>query len=217
MSNIGKLISGFRVFKSTTYEKQKDVIEHLVEQGQKPTTMIISCSDIRVAPAEIFATLPGELYNLSNLGGLVPKYSSSGVHGILAAIEHAVVNLQVENIIVLGHARCDSIKMMMSEGLFADKKGQRENISESIKAWLSVASEARDVVKKDLAEKSEEEQQEACEHESIIVSLRNLMGYPYISKRMKENKLNICGWHFDIQTGNIMAFNPDAGVFEAIS
>lgn len=213
MSNIGKLISGFRVFKSTTFERKKDIIHHLLAQGQKPTTMVISCSDLRLAVSEIFASNPGELFVINNVGGLVPKYETTGTHGILAAIEYAVEDLEVENIIVLGHAKCHAIKMMMSDK-FVDKK---RGLSESMKTWLSVAQDAREIVKEELADKSEEEQQESCEHESLVISLKNLSQYPYIAKRMKANTLNICGWHFDIESGDIMAFDPDTGFFEPIS
>ncbi len=177
MSNISKLISGFRVFKATTYPQKKDVIHHLIEQGQKPTTMIISCVDLRLAPAEIFATNPGDLYILSNVGGLVPKHDSVGIHGILSAIEYAVTVLEVENIVVLGHAKCDSIKMMMSDKFVATSNG----LSESMKTWLSVASAARDAVKKEMSDKSEEEQHASCEQESVIISMRNLSEYPYVA------------------------------------
>jgi len=213
MPNIGKLISGFRVFKATTFSKQKDTIHHLILQGQKPSTMIISCVDIRIAPAEIFATNPGELYVINNIGGLVPKYNTDGVHGIMSAIEYAVNDLQVENIIVLGHAKCNSIKMMMSDKYTATDHG----LSQSMKTWLSIAEEAREAVKKELSEKDEDIQQSACEHKSIVVSMRNLKTYPYIAQQMAKNKLNIFGWHFDIETGDIMALNPDNGFFDPIS
>ncbi len=213
MSDIGKLISGFRVFKATTFEKQRDTIEHLMHQGQKPSTMIISCVDIRISPAELFASNPGELYVINNIGGLVPKHDENQVHGILSAIEYAVTNIEVENIIVLGHAKCEGIKMMMSDQFSAVKDG----LSESMKAWLSIAKEAREAVKDQLSTKSKEEQQKSCEHESIIISMKNLLQYPYVAERMKKNKLNIFGWHFNIQTGDIMAFNPDNGFFETIS
>lgn len=213
MSNIGKLISGFRIFKATTFQQKKDVIHHLVEQGQRPTTMVISCVDIRLSPAEIFAAGPGELYVINNIGGLVPKHDASGIHGILSAIEYAVNTLEVENIIVLGHAKCDSIKMMMSDQFSA----KDSKLSQSMKTWLSVASEARDAVKKQMADKDVEEQETACERESLIISLRNLMAYPYIAKRMKEGKLNILGWHFDIETGEIAAFDLNTQVFDPIS
>ena len=207
MPEVGKLIGGFRVFKATTYQRQKDVIHHLLEQGQKPSTMVISCVDLKLAPAEIFASNPGDLFVLNNVGGLVPKYGTSGIHGIMAAIEYAVTNLEVENIVVLGHSKCDSIKMMMSES---------KALSESMKIWLSVAGDARESVKREMSDHTAEEQQQSCEHESIIISLRNLLTYPYIAKRMGQNKLNVFGWHFDVETGDIKAFNPATTFFDPI-
>ncbi len=212
MPDIGKMVSGFRVFKSTTFPEQQDIIRHFIDQGQKPTTMFISCVDLRIPPAMLFATNPGELYVVNNIGGLVPKYNSTGVHGITAAIEYAVTGLEVENIVVLGHAKCNSIKMMMS-----DEFDKTDGLSESMRTWLSIASEARDAVKAEMSESSIEEQQAACESESLVISLRNLMTYPYIAQRMEEDKLNIFGWHFNIEEGEIMAFDPDTGFFEPIS
>jgi carbonic anhydrase len=213
MTDIGKLISGFRVFKATTYQKQKDIIGHLLEQGQKPSTMIIACSDLRVAPAEIFSTNPGEIYLVTNMGGLIPKHDAEGIHGIMSAIENAVVNIGVETIIVMGHARCASIEIMMSDKFVAEKNG----LSKSMKTWLSVAAEARDAVKKEMSDKSPEEQQSSCEHESIIVSMRNLVKYPYVAKAISKNKLKVVGWHFNIETGDIMAYDPATKFFEPIS
>ncbi len=213
MSDIGKIVSGFRVFKSTTYQKQKDIIHHLLEQGQKPTTMVITCSDIRISPSEIFAANPGELYILSNVGGIVPKFDAKGIHGIMAAIEYAVKEIEVQNIIILGHAKCNAMKMIMSENFVESKK----KLSESMHTWLSIASEAREAVKREMTDKSEEEQLEACEHESLVVSMHNLMEYPYVAEAVKKQKLNVIGWHFDIEKGEIMSFNPDNGFFEPIS
>lgn len=213
MSDIGKLISGFRVFKATTFQQKKDVIHHLMQQGQKPSTMVISCVDIDVAPAEIFATIPGELYVINNIGGLVPKHTAVGVHGIMSAIEYAVKDLQVQNIIILGHAKCDGIKMMMSDKFTDTTKG----LSESMRIWLSIAAEARDAVKKEMADKSHDEQCKACERESVVVSLSNLIEYPYIAKRIEENKLSIFGWHFDVENGEIIGLNPDTGFFDKIT
>lgn len=211
MTDIKKIISGFGVFHSTTFPQKKDVIYHLLEQGHKPSTLVIACADIRIPPAELFSTNPGELYVITNMGGLVPKYSIDGVHGILSAIEYAVNQLEVENIIVLGHAKCNGIQMMMSDKFVTDN-----GLSKSMKTWLSVASEARDAVKREMPDKSTEEQQSACEHESIVISLRNLLSYPYIKDRMAKKQLKIFGWHFNIEHGSIQSFNPGTGYFESI-
>ncbi len=212
MPEIGKLISGFRTFKATSFSRQKDIIHHLIELGQKPSTLVISCADIRLAPAEILSTNPGDLYVINNIGGLIPKFGTEGIAGILSALEYAVNELEVENIVVLGHAKCNGIKMLMSE-----KNSANKELSEPMKKWLEIAGEARDAVKKQLADKSEEEQQSACEHEAIIVTMRNLITYPYIKKRMDQNKLNIFGWRFNIEEGTISAFNPDTKFFDEIA
>ncbi len=99
----------------------------------------------------------------------------------------------------------------------SDKFASPDGLSISMKTWLSIAAEARDVVKKQLNNKSLIEQEKACEHESLIVSLRNLLTYPYVKERMGKNNLNIYGWHFDVETGEIMAFDPDTTYFEPIS
>ena len=85
-----------------------------------------------------------------------------------------------------------------------------------MKTWLSIASEARDVVKKQLKNKSIEEQENAFEKESLVISLNNLLTYPYIKERLSKNKIKIFGWQFDVETGNINAFNPQNGSFELI-
>lgn len=212
MPEIGKLISGFRTFKATSFLRQKDIINHFVELGQKPSTLVICCADIRLAPAQILSTNPGELYLINNIGGLIPKFGTEGIVGILASLEYAVKELEVENIVVLGHSKCNGIKMLMS-----DKNSTNKDISESMRKWLEIAGEARDAVKKELSNKSEEDLELACEYEAIIVTMRNLMTYPYIKKRMDQNKLNIFGWRFNSEEGTISAFNPDTKFFDEIS
>ncbi|MDB2414241.1 hypothetical protein N9W34_00540 [Rickettsiales bacterium] len=211
MSEINKLISGFRVFKATQYQEQREMVGHILRQGIQPKTMIICCSDMRIAPGKIFSSNPGEIYVVRNIAGLVPTYTETGAHGVLAAIEYAVRVLNVENIVVMGHSKCDGIKALMSDAHDASHKG-----SNSIQNWLSIANEARDAVKAALKDKSQEEQEESCAQESIILSLKNLLGYPWIMKRIEENKISVFGWYFDIEEGNLRCFNPDTQQFETV-
>ncbi|MDX2083362.1 MAG: carbonic anhydrase [Rickettsiales bacterium] len=211
MSDISKLVGGFRIFKSTTFPRQKDIIHHLLEQNHKPSTMIISCCDLRISPSEIFAANPGEFYIINNIGSIVPKFSTEGIHGILAAIEYGVTNLEVENIIVFGHAKCDGLRTMFSE----DNK--KNKLSQSLKVWFETIKDAKIAVETQMPNSSLEEQQIACEKESLIISLNNLMTYPYIAERLKKDKIKIFAWHFDIENGEIMAFDAATKFFEPIS
>ncbi len=206
MSDFGKLVAGFRIFKSTAYEEQKDLIKHLVRQGVKAQTLVITCSDLRIAPGKIFSSSPGDLYVVRNVAGLVPPYQDQGTNGITAAIEYGVCNLEIENIVILGHARCDAIKLLMS-----DQGGEN-----SVGSWLSIAEEAKDIVRKDLENSPAEEQESACEQESILVSIKNLLSYPWVENRLAQDKLKIYGMHFNIENGELLSFDPQTRYFESV-
>lgn len=213
MTDLNRLVSGYRSFKATIFERQRDIIRHLIEQKQKPSTLVISSCDLPISPSEIFSANPGEFFILNNIGGMVPRYKTEGISGILSALEYAVTNLEVETILVLNNAKCTSTKLIMSDDFVAFKS----KMSDTMKTWLSIASEARDVVKKQLKDKSIEEQELAFEKETLVISLNNLLSYPYIKERIAKNKIKILGWQFDIETGTISAFNPQSAMFETIS
>ncbi|WP_339940500.1 carbonic anhydrase, partial [Undibacterium luofuense] len=86
------------------FRAEQDRLKQLAVKGQKPSTMIISCCDSRVAPEAIFDARPGELFVLRNVAALVPPYEPDDHHhGASAALEYAVMALKVEHIVVLGH------------------------------------------------------------------------------------------------------------------
>ena len=128
MINIAKLIDGFRSFKATKFSVQSDIIRHQLDQGQKPSTMVISCCDLPISPSEIFSTNPGELFVINNIGGFVPKFNTEGINGIMSAFDYALLNLEVENIIILGNTKSISASMIMSEDFIAEKNGEKKYI-----------------------------------------------------------------------------------------
>ena len=101
------LIEGYRQFRRSEYPAQKRLFEALAAGGQGPQTMVNSCSDSRVDPAQIFSAGPGELFVVRNVANLLPPCGKGGDHhGTSAALEFAVTELKVRNIVVLGHAGC---------------------------------------------------------------------------------------------------------------
>ncbi len=212
MAEIKKLLDGFKVFKATTFEKQKDIIKHLIIQEHKPSTMVISSCDIKISPSEIFSVNCGEFFTIFNIGGLVPKYQTQGISGIVSALEYGVINLEVDTIMVLNNTKNISSKMIMSDEFNLGNN----SISPAMKTWLSIASEAREAVLKQMPASSKEEQELAFEKESLIISTRNLLTYPYIKGRVDKNKLKILAWQFDVESGEIRALNMANGVFDVI-
>ena len=84
MSKIEQLLKGFAHFRENYFEKDTALFQQLATQGQKPSTLLISCSDSRVDPAILFGVEPGELFVVRNVANLVPPYEPDNrLHGKL--------------------------------------------------------------------------------------------------------------------------------------
>lgn len=208
MSHFGSLVAGFRLFKATMFEEQRELIKHLVRQSVTSKIMVVACSDMRIAPGKVFNSNPGDLYVVRNVGALIPPFEETGANGIMAAIEYGIVELEVETVVVLGHANCDAIHYHMN--------GTTKNTCESVTSWLKIIDSAKQAIQAQLSKKSAKVQTHACEFESILVSMRNLLGYPSVQKRIEDGNLDLYGWHFDIQTGKLKSFDPEIQQFELI-
>lgn len=212
MPSFDEMLTGFRAFKATTYESCRAQIEHVLRQGLKPTTLFVTSCGLRIAPDTIVSADPGELFVVRNLGGLVPPYNDNHANGTVAAIEYAVSVLEVQNVIVLGHAHCEGIHALMSPLMKSKEKSHK-----TVQHWLNVARTAKEAVLKQLPEKSDAEQQRACEQEAVLVSVKNLLEYPAVKKRLKDvQPIDIYGWFFNIETGKLRAFDPRTKCFEEI-
>ena len=71
-------------------------------KGQSPYALIITCSDSRVIPEEIFNVGPGELFVIRTAGNVINE-------GELATVEYAIEHLKVQYVLVLGHTHCGAV------------------------------------------------------------------------------------------------------------
>lgn len=211
MPSLEHLVTGYRTFKATTFAQKKDMIMHSMRLGIKPTTLCITCCDLRIAPDALTNSNPGELYTVRNMGGFVPPYESTGASGVISAIEYAVSQLKVENVIVMSHDHCDGIHTLLNY------EKEPEKTIDPMGNWLGVAKEAKEAVQKQLAEKTEEEKEKALEQETVLVSLKNLLTYPWVKEGIEQKKLLIYGMHFDVEEGELTCFNPTKRVFEPLT
>ncbi|MDP1635414.1 MAG: carbonic anhydrase [Gallionellaceae bacterium] len=207
MKDIANFISGFRRFQEKYFSEDRELFEQL-RQGQRPKAAIIACADSRVDPALLMGAEPGDVFVVRNVANLVPPYEpGGGFASVAAALEFAVLSLAVEHVIVLGHAQCGGIHALMS-GSAAD--------SEFIGKWVDVARRARDRVLAELPDKSPALQDRACEQAAILVSLENLMTYPWIAERVTTGAMHLHGWYFDIAQGELLSYHPARNGFEPI-
>ena len=205
-----RMVAGFRRFRERFFSEDSLVYSKLSSIGQSPKTLMIACSDSRVDPAILFHTSPGEIFVVRNVANLVPPFESSiGFHGVSAAIEFAVVNLQVENIVVLGHRQCGGIR-----SLFQPPQSQQEG--GFVKQWMTIAAEARDQILKKMPDADMEIQCRECEKESIAISIKNLKTFHFIEKAIAERNLQLFGVYFDLEVGQLWAYDETTEAFEEL-
>lgn len=210
MADINKLLEGFKRFRHNIYDENPGLFDRLNKQGQTPKTIVVGCCDSRVDPAIVTDCDPGDLFIIRNVANLVPPFETGGnYHGTSAALEFGVRNLEVENIIVLGHAQCGGIRALMNP---APGSEQHEGF---VPGWMKVASNARNRVLSRMHGEPLEKQQRACEQEAILVSLDNLLTFPWILERVAQKKLTLHAWYFDLEHGELLRFNPSSNRFEA--
>ena len=216
MKEIATFIAGFERFQAKYFQEEQGLFLKL-RHGQNPSTLVISCCDSRVDPALLTGADPGDLFVVRNVANLVPPYRNAAedrngaeVPGIRSAIEFAVKSLEVEHIIVLGHSNCGGIQALM------DGEGVTEHQYEFIGAWVSIAKRAKERVLREMAEKSRELQAQACGQAALLISLDNLLSFPWIRKKVEEGNLILHGWYFDIETGQLLAYSAQTATFEPL-
>lgn len=198
-----ELLGRLRNFHEDYFPRHQQRFQDLVAQGQHPKTLFIGCSDSRLVPYLLTGAGPGELFIVRNVGAFIPPYDGSyGLHGTMAAIEFAVLSLEVERIVVCGHSHCGAIRAAY-EGVPDEAR--------ALKVWLKLASEAL------LPVRTSPEALRRTEQRAVVLQLERLMGYPMVQRRVEAGKLSLHGWHYVIEDGEIHVFDAAQGDFLAAS
>ena len=160
-----QLVDRFHRFKFRHFAPNMDRYGELAEHGQQPETMIVSCCDSRVDPETIFSAMPGELFVVRNVANLVPPFETTGkYHGVSAALEFAVLNLRVKNIVVMGHSGCGGVRACI------EKTAARQTEAQFITNWMTLLEHGRTRVEAEHPDASTLEKAAALEWEAIRTS-----------------------------------------------
>lgn len=196
---IDKLTAGFRVFRAKYFDHRPEIYEGLVKGGQSPDVLVIACSDSRVDPAILLNAEPGELFVVRNVANLVPPYQPDGhYHGTSAALEFAVRDLGVRDVVVLGHSRCGGMEALRRS--LAGNPSPREFIG----PWVSIADHGDEHNHGDDPDLSRR-----LEESAIRTSLANLRTFPWVAEAERAGKLALHGWWFDLEAGALFGLRPD--------
>ena len=208
MATFRKLIEGYRRFRKEEWEHERAQWAQLAE-GQRPEVMVIACSDSRTDPAQVFGARPGEIFVVRNVGALVPPFEPDGAHhGVSAALEFGVTQLEVKELVVMGHGFCGGCAAALT-GQFDDAA---QGAGHFIANWIGMLSEARSEIRARYPSLGRSAFL-AMEHECVRLSLRNLDSFPWVRERVESGRLKLHGAYFAIADGILHLHDQETGAF----
>ena len=197
-TSIETLFEGAIKFKEENFLTYKELFENLKE-GQNPHTLFVGCSDSRVVPNLITNTLPGELFVIRNIANIVPHYREADEYlATTSAIEYALEELKVENIIICGHSHCGGCAALYEEEHFTKMPNVRN--------WLKLISPVKEQVLA-LNPKTKAMRAYFTEQINIEKQIMNLFTYPNVKEKYLARTLHIYGWHYIIESGEVYSYD----------
>ncbi|WP_413850994.1 carbonic anhydrase [Albidovulum sp.] len=205
------LVQRYHGWKATTWAENRAWYRRLADEGQRPRAMVISCCDSRVHVTSIFGADQGEFFIHRNIANLVPPYAPDGEqHGTSATIEYAVSTLKVAHLIVVGHSSCGGVQGC--HDMCSGAAPELEEKSSFVGRWMDLLRPGYERVK-DLPEA---EQLRALEREAVVISLENLMTFPFVRAAVEAEEMTLHGLWNDIAQGGLDCYDPVTGSFVPI-
>ena len=200
-----KVISGLVQFKSSSFEDRKELFAELAN-GQSPEVLFITCADSRIDPNLVTQTEPGDLFIIRNAGNIVPPHTRvSG--GVTASIEYAVAVLGIKHIVVCGHSDCGAMKGALNISALADLP--------HVQNWLDHSRAAVEIVKAKYGQASASEL-DAVTKQNVLLQLDHLQTHPTVAAKLGTGEIDMHGWVYDIEHGNVAAYDDTQREFVSI-
>ena len=206
------LIEGVHRFRNDEFGNYRSLFQRLSREGQNPHTLFITCSDSRVLAELITQSKPGDLFVVKNIGNIVPPSAVTGTtNSTAAAIEFAVENLKVSDIVVCGHSQCGAMNALLSDTPLSDR-------TPHLRDWLTLAAPVRDIINSQYTHiKNPEDRKNAAAEENVLFALENLHSYYCVQDRLMDGSLRLHGWFFKIATAELFAYHPEARQFQPLT
>ena len=190
--NFIKVLQGYQSFRKKYALGDRSIMEYLSYYGQQPRVMVVACCDSRVDPALILQCDPGDLFVVRNVANIVPPYEKDDAHhGTSAALEFGVRFLEVEELILLGHSQCGGIQALLNQG--------NASHNDFIDDWVSLIK----------TDDSKQQDVDNCAKAALFQSYQNCLTFPWLADQVKNKKLHIHLWFFDIGSGQIFEYSEN--------
>jgi carbonic anhydrase len=201
-----KLVQGVHHFQKIGFREREELFGRL-QHGQEPEACLITCADSRIVPNLITNSEPGQLFIVRNVGNIVPCYGTSN-NGALAAVEYAVVELGIEDLIVCGHTVCGAMQALVSS---ANAGGPSR--TPLVMNWLRHADATLEIVREHYGHLQGAALANAAAEENVLVQLEHLRTLPVVASRISSGRVRLHGWMYKIDSGEVFYYESEVGQF----
>ncbi|MCL4782946.1 MAG: hypothetical protein KJZ70_07930 [Bryobacterales bacterium] len=202
-----RILAGLHRFQRDVFPAKKALFESLCD-GQAPYALFITCGDSRIVPSLLTQTPPGELFLSRQVGNIVPPHGTL-YGGVSSTIEYAVGVLRVRHAIICGHTNCGAMTAILHPETVEDFPNTRR--------WLANAEVARQLVNARCPNGTEEERIEMVTRENVRIQLMHLETHPVVAVAVAQGALQLHGWVYHLETGQVDAYNPVTKEFAPIT
>lgn len=202
------LVQRYHGWHATSYQADQAWFRRLAEQGQHPRAMLVSCSDSRIHLNSIFGADEGEFFIHRNIAGLIPPYETAGAqHGTSAAIEFGVKDLGVAHLLIVAHKGCGGVNGCLN--MWGERAHEDKGEFSFVSRWMEILRPGYERV----ADLPEEEIHRALEEQAVLISLENLMTFPFVRDEVERGVLTLHGLRIDTGEGILTQYDPETKQF----
>lgn len=219
-----KLLNGIVAFHENVRPSYREKFADLA-LGQKPDCLFVACSDSRVVPNLFASTDPGDLFVVRNVGNLVPACNLEGItevdRSVAVAIEYAVQVLQVRDIVICGHSECGAMRALLEpvsidgiqhlDGWLGHAKEALVRLNKGTQTTFTLPSGRISELTPSLAAHNKLSQL------NTICQVEHLGTHPVVAQAVKEGRLRLHAWWFDIAEAEVLHFDDMVGRFVPIA
>lgn len=198
-SSYGRLIHGVHRFYAEAKTNDRRLFEYIAK-NQDPHTLFIACADSRVMPSLITSTDPGELFTIRNVGNFIPPYGNPDMHSEAAALEFALNNLHITDIVVCGHANCGAMA--------ACCKGNYDSLPPQLRDWIKLINSQLLIEKDDKVDD--------VSRQNVLNQVKNIKRYPIVRQKIMDKTLAIHAWFFDFEQNIVYEWNKREKAFTPV-
>ena len=179
-----KLIQGIVKFRQDVRPDYRERFARLA-LGRAPDTLFIACSDSRVVPNLFASADPGDLFVIRNVGNLIAPADSNGLSQCdasgAAAIEFALANLAVTDIIICGHSECGAMHALLN--------GRHPVEPFHLRSWLRHGEAALESLEKNAGPDPTLARHNQLSQLNVLSQIDHLRTHPCVRQRVQAGRL----------------------------